>query len=395
MPDKIIWHDIDNIQVDCSINLKPTLFFFFYIANERRPVRSLQTKNKFFIDSNSPLMIYKCNKCYTLNATTATRDFVTSNNSDKWLILIHQIPPKPNAFRVKIWRRLQQIGAVAIKQSVYAMPFSEASKEDLNWVLKEITSGGGDGSVFEAKLLEGLTDEQVITLFRNARRSDYEKIAGDAGLLLTEWSAGDIDPSEPSIKGYAQVSKFRKRLDDVAAIDFFKTPERYHAENMINRLTDILSGQKKDVHHDDDLTALKGKTWVTRNDLFIDRIACGWLIKRFIDTDARFLFVESDAYSPGSGEIRFDMYDGDYTHEGDQCSFEVMIKRLQLQHPGLNLLAEIIHDIDLKDSKYGRAEAAGFSAVLNGLVLHLTDDYQRMTAGYELMEHLLISLKNK
>ncbi len=321
---------------------------------------------------------------------------MAANNSDKWLILIHQIPPKPNAFRVKIWRRLQQIGAVAIKQSVYAMPFSDESKEDLNWVLKEIVSGGGDGSVFEAKLLEGLTNKQVIALFRKARRSDYVKIAGDAELLLTEWTTGEVDPLDPAIKGYAQVSKFRKRLDDVTAIDFFKTSERNHAENMINRLSDILSGQKKDVPRaEDDLTALKGKTWVTRNDLFIDRIACGWLIKCFIDADARFLFVESDSYSPGPEEIRFDMYEGDYTHEGDQCTFEVMIKRLQLQHSGLNSLAEIIHDIDLKDSKYGRVEAAGFSAVLNGLVLHLTDDDQRMTAGYDLMEHLHISLKNK
>jgi hypothetical protein len=97
---------------------------------------------------------------------------MTSEKPRKWLILIHQIPPKPDALRVKIWRRLLQIGAVAIKQSVYVMPFSEQSREDLSWTLKEIVDGGGDGSISEVRFVEGLTDEQVISLFQNARKSD-------------------------------------------------------------------------------------------------------------------------------------------------------------------------------------------------------------------------------
>ena len=126
---------------------------------------------------------------------------MTPNDSKTWLLLIHQLPPKPNALRVKIWRRLQQVGAVAIKQSVYALPLSEHSREDLNWILKEIVEGGGDGSISEARFLEGLTDEQVIALFQGARQSDYEKIIQETRQLLTAWASGQGDPKEPGSEG--------------------------------------------------------------------------------------------------------------------------------------------------------------------------------------------------
>src|SRR5262245_28327116 len=83
----------------------------------------------------------------------------------RWLLLIHQIPPKPDYFRVKIWRRLQRLGAVAIKNSVYVLPRGEQALEDFQWVLREIVKGGGDGSVCEARFIDGLADEQVEGLF--------------------------------------------------------------------------------------------------------------------------------------------------------------------------------------------------------------------------------------
>jgi hypothetical protein len=168
---------------------------------------------------------------------------MTSVDSRKWLLLIHQIPPKPNALRVKIWRRLQQVGAVAIKQSVYVMPLSEQSREDLSWTLKQIVEGGGDGSISEARFVEGLSDEQILTLFHNARKSDYEKLIHDANALLAEWSSGGNDPQDPAAKGPAQLAKLQRRLDDIAAIDFFQTPEHAAAELQLNELRNLLAGQ--------------------------------------------------------------------------------------------------------------------------------------------------------
>ncbi len=309
----------------------------------------------------------------------------------KWLLLIHQIPPKPNALRVKIWRRLQRVGAVAIKQSVYAMPFSDQSREDLSWTLKEIVEGGGDGSISEARFVEGLTDGQVIALFNNARRSDYEKLIQEADALLVDWSSGDIDPRDPAARGTAQLSRLQRRLDDIAAIDFFQTPERATAELQIRELENLLSEPPTASRTaSEDIGDLTGKTWVTRANVFVDRIACGWLIRRFVDEKAAFKFVADPRYSPEPHKVRFDMFDGEYTHEGDRCTFEVMIQRFRIQDHALGPLAEVVHDIDLKDEKFGRRETDGFNALLTGLVSAHPDDDQRMNEGFRLFDNLYV-----
>ena len=309
--------------------------------------------------------------------------------SKKWLLLIHQIPPKPNALRVKIWRRLQRVGAVAIKQSVYAMPFSEQSREDLSWTLKEIVEGGGDGSISEARFVEGLSDGQILALFHNARQSDYEKLMQEANALLAEWSTGESDPRDPAAKGTAQLSRLQRRLDDIASIDFFQTPERATAELQIRELENLLSGQPSASHTaSEDVGDLTGKTWVTRANIFVDRIACGWLIRRFVDEKAAFKFVPDPRYSPEPHEVRFDMFEGEYTHEGDRCTFEVMLQRFRIQDQALGPLAEVVHDIDLKDEKFGRRETDGFRALLAGLVAAHPDDDQRMDEGLRLFDNL-------
>jgi hypothetical protein len=307
----------------------------------------------------------------------------------KWLLLIHQIPPKPNALRVKIWRRLQQVGAVAIKQSVYVMPLSEQSREDFSWTLKEILEGGGDGSISEARFVEGLSDEQILSLFHNARKLDYERLIQDANALLSDWSSGGSDPRDPATKGPAQLSRLQRRIDDIAAIDFFEIPERATAELLLKELANLLSGQPSAGSQAGAVVGdLTGKTWVTRDNIFIDRIACAWLIRRFVDQKADFKFVRGPQFSPKPNEIRFDMFDGEYTHEGDRCTFEVMIQHLQIQDHALGPLAEVIHDIDLKDEKYARRETDGFKALLTGLVAAHLDDDERLIEGLRLFDNL-------
>jgi hypothetical protein len=310
-------------------------------------------------------------------------------NTRKWLLLIHQIPPKPNALRVKIWRRLQQVGAVAIKQSVYVMPDSDSSREDLDWILKEIVAGGGDGSISEARFVEGPSDDQIRTLFQNARKADYDKLIQEANGLLADWSTASIDRRDPVAKGALQLSKLQRRLDEIGAIDFFQAPERNTAELLIrelaNQLSDAPSAGTIDATALGDLV---GKTWVTRKNLFVDRIACSWLIRRFVDRTAVFKFVAGPHYAPKPDEIRFDMFDGEYTHEGDRCTFEVMIQRLRLKDHGLGPMAEVVHDIDLKDEKFGRRETDGINALLTGLVAMQTDDDRRMTEGFKFFDNL-------
>ena len=230
------------------------------------------------------------------------------DKSRTWLLLIHQIPPKPNYLRVKIWRRLQQVGAVTVKQSVYALPLFEHAREDLSWILKEILAGGGDGSISEARFTEGLTDEQVVAMFQAARQPDYEKFIEEARLLLEEWDSGRRDPRDPAVKGPAQVARLRHRLGQIMAIDFFEAPERRAAEVLLNDLAARLSAGATEAGADHQEWAdLKGRVWVTRADIFVDRLACAWLIRRFLDQGAGFKFVSGSSYQPEPGELRFDM----------------------------------------------------------------------------------------
>ena len=315
----------------------------------------------------------------------------------KWLLLIHQLPPQPNALRVKIWRRLHQVGAVAIKQSVYALPFSDQSREDLSWILKEILEGGGDGSISEVRFLEGLTDEQVQALFQNAREEDYGKIIQEARLLLAELSSPEgKGPNDEVLNGTIRHSRLQRRWEEIAAIDFFPSPEKEIAAGLIKDLEKRISGsaspvtiKKLEVEH------LKGNLWVTRRNLYIDRIACGWLIRRFIDPEATFKFITGTRCKPKPGERCFDLFDGDFTHEGDRCTFEVMTRRLGLQDPAISALAEMVHDIDLKDGRYGRQETEGFRALLTGLVTSILDDARRLEDGARLFDNLYAYFQNK
>lgn len=306
----------------------------------------------------------------------------------KWLLLIHQIPPKPNALRVKIWRRLQQIGAVAIKQSVYAMPFTERSREDLSWTLKAIVDGGGDGSVSEVRFVEGLNDEQVIALFQTARKADYEKMIQEANMLIAHWSSDQAKNTRP-VKDLALLSKLQSRFEEITAIDFFQAPERGTADILLRELAHLTSSHKSIRDEQNGIGEnLKERVWVTRENVFVDRIACGWLIRRFVDQNAVFKFTAEAQYAPEKNELRFDMFDGEYTHEGDKCTFEVMIERFQLQDKGLDFMAQVVHDIDLKDDKYCRMETNGIDAVLNGLVAAEAEDHLRLDQGFAMFENL-------
>ena len=133
---------------------------------------------------------------------------------------------------------------------------------------------------------------------------------------------------------------------------------------------------------------LQGRVWVTREGVQVDRIASAWLIRRFIDKAASFKFVPSSGYQPEPGELRFDMFEGEYTHRGDRCTFEVLLVEAGLDDPALVAIGEIIHDIDLKDGKYGREEAAGIRNLIAGIASAHNDDDQRLERGGAVLDDL-------
>jgi hypothetical protein len=194
----------------------------------------------------------------------------------------------------------------------------------------------------------------------------------------------------------SQTARLRKQLDAVVAIDFFGADEREPAEGLVSGLEARLQQEDKAVAERTDAgpaaanapAGLKGRVWVTRQGVQIDRIASAWLIRRFVDDGARFKFVPGTGYAALPGELRFDMFEGEYTHRGDRCTFEVLLAEAGLDDPALAAIGEIIHDIDLKDGKYGREEAAGIRNLIAGIASAHNDDNQRLARGGAVLDDL-------
>ena len=317
-------------------------------------------------------------------------------NQPGWLLLIHQIPPKPNYFRVKIWRRLQRLGAVSIKNSVYALPGSEQAHEDLNWVLREIVEGGGDASLVEARFVEGLSDDQVREMFRSARDADYQEIAAEARELSRRLPRKGEAVEEKRAELDPLLLRLQKRVAEVAAIDFFHGRSREPVEGLLQELAERLAPPEPE---SDEKPATidepRGRTWVTRTGIHVDRMASAWLIRRFIDPEARFKFVSAREHRHKPGELRFDMFDGEYTHKGELCTFEVLLRAFAIADAGLQPLAEIVHDIDLKDAKHGRPETPGIELVVNGIAMAHRDDETRLARAAAVLDDLYEYFKRK
>jgi hypothetical protein len=281
------------------------------------------------------------------------------------------------------------VGAIAVKQSVYALPKSQQSLEDFGWILKEIAEGGGEASVCEAHFLQGLTDDQVVSMFQSARKGEYEKIIQEARTLQNRFSADFSATAETMTKLKSQLSRLKSKYDEIVATDFFSAPERSAAEIVLADLHSQVTGAPKTkAAVKRSIKELKGRTWVTRENVFVDRIASAWLVRRFVDREAKFKFVTSDVYSPKVKELRFDMYEGECTHEGDRCTFEVMVDRLGIADRALTPIAEIVHALDLKDEKYNRPETAGLGVLLSGIVMAHASDKERLEKGGELFDAL-------
>lgn len=235
-------------------------------------------------------------------------------------MLIHQVPPKPDYLRVKVRRRLQRIGAVPVKSTVYVLESTAEALEDLQWVRSEIVELGGTALICEVTFVAGITDEEVAAMVR-----------AEAGETLDEGEAR-AERVEP------------------------------------------------------------GRTWVTRTGVHVDRMASAWLIRRFIDPQARFRFVPARGYRPKSGELRFDMYEAEYTHEGERCTFQTLVRRFGVSDAALEAIGQIVRDIDCKAERFARPETAGVASLIRGIVnLHSTDE-ARVERGADAFDQLYAAL---
>jgi hypothetical protein len=324
-----------------------------------------------------------------------TSSAAEDGDARRWWVLAFQLPTQPAYARVKIWRRLQAVGAASFKNALYLMPATEEALEDFEWTLREVRDAGGEGLILDARVVQGFSDDEIIAIFDAAREEQYRAVAEEIRAFSTRFERKRDTPTAEEVA--AQHARFHGRISAIEAIDFFQANGREQVRALLRELeprnisvdtlgTDAAMETEK-------LNSLKGRTWVTRANIHVDRMASAWLIRRWVDPDAKFKWVADRHYRPEAAEIRFDMYQAEFTHEGDQCTFEVLLGRLELEDSALIAIAEIIHDLDLKDQKFGRKETAGIQQLLAGIVASQPSDDARIERATNLFDDLYHSFE--
>ncbi|HEY2902740.1 MAG TPA: chromate resistance protein ChrB domain-containing protein [Polyangia bacterium] len=316
----------------------------------------------------------------------------------RWLLLIHQLPPAPAYLRVKTARQLQKVGAVAIKNSVYVLPNTDAAHESLTWVAKEIAAENGEASLCESSFVGGTSDAAIESLFNAARGADYQDLAKNIRQARKDAGKNQRIDDDKRSAANAALARLRRRQAEIASLDFFSAPEG----DAIASALDALEEHLRDPAPPSPPTAAAAVpekarrfTWVTRKGVHVDRIASAWLIRRFIDPEAVFKFVPPKGYLPQKGERRFDMFEAEYTHEGDRCTFEVLLRRFAIDDPAVESLARVIHEIDVRDGKFTQLETPGLERLIAGIALTNPDDEARLALGSQVFEALYASFKRK
>src|SRR5262245_4087150 len=293
-----------------------------------------------------------------------------------WLLFIHQLPQKPDYLRVKVARRLRALGARPIKNSVYVLPHTDSAAAALEGRTREIAREGGEASLCQARFVAGRSDEDVAAMFFKAWEAEYLAIAKSAERLRR---------ASPR-----RLRALEARLARLTAVDRLGVPARAVAEAAIAhaaaRRTPEPAAAVAPTH--------RGRTWVTRKGVLIDRMASAWLIRRWIDRQAKFKLV-APGYGAAPAELRFDMPGGEFTHEGDRCTVEVLVERFVPWDLSLRQIAEIVHDVDLKDGKFHRTEAEGIERAVFGLAQSTADDRERLEKSAALFDALYASFEKR
>ena len=302
------------------------------------------------------------------------------------LLLLVGLPPTPSSLRVRVWRRLRSLGAVPLKRSAYLLPDTPERYEDFQWLAQEIQRDGGEATLIRVQQIENLSEADVLRLFHEPRDGDYRQLAARYRKALSS-----LDQKSASKRARAQeeLSRLAKDHQRIRDVDFFDAPggaEVRRLEEVIAMRTRRPESPRPPARPTLDLSALRGRRWVTRPRPHIDRIASAWLIKRFIDPDAEFVFA-SPAEFPKDA-IPFDAPGVELSHRGEDCTFETLVTQARLRDRRLARLAEVVHEADLRDGKYPHEEARGIDVAVRALLAASADDHQVLAQGMALVEGL-------
>jgi hypothetical protein len=310
--------------------------------------------------------------------------------SMSWLVFSYSLPSKSQSSpRVALWRRLRRLGAISVKTGVHVLPARDECIEAFQWLAQEVQHAKGEALVIYVEQFEGLTDEQLIELFRAARQQEYAEINAQAEEL--EKTLVSNSQEEAQVLIIDKLVKLRKRYAEVLRLDFFNCPYAQEVLARLRRIEQTLREPIVDTLVNVTVAEYRDRHWVTRPRPFVDRLACAWLIRRFINPNA----VIRYSLKPEPDEVAFDIKGAEFGHQNDLCSFEVMILRFELDKPELQAIAGIVHELDLRDGQYAPPEAVGVDTILRGWLLAGLADSELEARGIELFEGLYLTFSRE
>jgi hypothetical protein len=292
-----------------------------------------------------------------------------------WLLLVFSLPAKRASQRVEVWRKLQRYGTLALPSAGHVLPNSAANEEKLEWLAETVRSYGGRASLVHVQSFDDLSDSRLRQLFLEASSGQYERLLRDSTKLLRLPYA-----QRPA----RQLIRLRRRLQEIAATDFFDHPMRARAEAILARADEVGAGSAR---RKTKAAEYRNRIWITRPRPGIDRVSSAWLIERFIDPKARFVFADDP--DSNSQAVPFDMFSTQgFGHRKGDCTFETLCKEFAIRDSRVRRIAHIIHDADLGDEKFGRMEGIGLDQVLAGWARQELPDNELLRRGMELIEGL-------
>lgn len=299
-----------------------------------------------------------------------------TTGSAPWLLLIFTLPAKKASERVGIWRKLQRYGTLSLRNSGYVLPNTPTNRERFEWLATSIRGSKGEASVVLVQAFDDLPDHILKEKFRDERKPDYTAV-------IRETQSLKISEQECSV----QLARLKRRLEEIREIDFFQSPMSLKAEEALVRTQQKSRTDIRVKRGRSSIADYQNRIWLTRPRPGIDRVSSGWLIKRFIDTNSRFIFGSNPEVHPDA--IPFDMYTSvGFGHEGDSCTFETICRRFGLRDKKVLLISKIIHDADIEDGKFGREEGIVLNQVLKGWAGSEISDDELMQRGIDVIEGL-------
>lgn len=303
-----------------------------------------------------------------------------------WLLLLYALPARKGTSRVNLWRQLKRSGAIALKTSTYILPDQPHHRERFQWLAQQVREGGGDATLIYATDIEGTSDEEIVRMFNAARADDYGAFVAEIEQLI----ASNRRKARENFS--SELERFATRFEEIRQLDYFDAPKAEEARMQLERAR-TLHEKKTRTLPALSFKRFSGRTWLTRPRPEIDRVGSAWLIRRFIDPKARFVFASDAKKHPDA--LPYDMAAVEFSHHGDDCTFETLVKRFALDEPAVRQIAEMVHAADIDDGKYARPEAIGIDRVLKGWGRLGLSDEALLEKGGECFDALYEYLRKK